>query len=371
MTIGQPNDQPLAYLEIRSWKVLWRSLQRGANGFAESYIRGEIEVPDLTVLVRFFARNKKALVAAGGRAFTSRKLDRLAHLLRKNTVSGSKRNISAHYDLGNDFCKLWLDPSMTYSSALFEGADRSLEEAQAEKYSRILSSLNLAPNASVLEIGCGWGGFAAHALNSADLRLRAITISEEQGAFAEKRLATSIAAKRADVCLEDYRQTTGTFDGIVSIEMIEAVGEEHWPAYFKTVYDRLKPGASAVVQAITIAPEHFERYRRKADFVQRYIFPGGMLPTVPIIYEQAKAAGLSPSTIQEFGPDYAKTLSIWKHHFLQNWPQIGPQGFDDRFQRMWCYYLSYCEAAFTEGLTNVGIYRLTKPAESSKGLTPA
>ncbi len=362
MTVGHPHDHPLACLEIKSWKVLGRALQRGANGFAESYIRGEIDSPDLTTLVRFFARNKTALVAAGGKMFTSRKLDRVAHVLRKNTVSGSKRNIAAHYDLGNEFYETWLDASMTYSSALFENTDRSLEEAQAEKYSKILTALQLTPGASVLEIGCGWGGFAEHALGAADLRLRSITISQEQGAFARHRLAGPISNQLAEVALEDYRETTGSFDGIVSIEMIEAVGEENWPTYFQTLHDRLKPGASAVVQAITIAPGHFERYRRKADFIQRYIFPGGMLPTVPLLYEHAERVGLNPGTVVEFGPDYAKTLNIWQAKFAESWPSIERQGFDERFRRMWCYYLSYCEAAFVEGLTSVGVYRFTKPA---------
>lgn len=363
MTIGRSDGLGPARLNISSWKVVVRAVQRGANGFAESYLRGEVETPDLTALVRFFARNKSALVTAGGRLFTSRKLDRLAHLLRKNTVSGSKRNISAHYDLGNDFYREWLDPSMTYSSALFTDADLTLEQAQAEKYERIFQALQLEPNANILEIGCGWGGFAEHALEAADVSLKAITISKEQGAYAEKRLAGHVKNRRASVCLEDYRRTTGTFDGIVSIEMVEAVGEENWPAYFATLRDRLNPGASAVVQAITIAPNDYERYRRKADFVQRYIFPGGMLPTVPIMFEQADKVGLRAETVQEFGLDYARTLNIWRAHFEESWPQIERRGFDERFRRMWRYYLSYCEAAFSEGLTNVGIYRFTKAAQ--------
>ena len=361
MTIGTGDAVPPAYLVISSWKVIARALQRGGNGFAESYIRGEIETPDLTALVQFFARNKAALVAAGGTLFTSRRMDRLAHLLRKNTVSGSRRNISAHYDLGNDFYAEWLDKSMTYSAGLFENLHASLAQAQQAKYGRILVALQLPDKANVLEIGCGWGGFLEHALDAMDVRVRAITVSEEQHAFARQRLSGHARQANAEVCLEDYRHTSGTYDGIVSIEMVEAVGEEHWPTYFKTLNDRLKPGASAVVQAITIAPEHFERYRRKADFVQRYIFPGGMLPTVPVMEDQAARAGLRAETVVEFGPDYATTLRLWREAFEARWPLIERQGFDDRFRRMWRYYLAYCEAAFLEGLTSVGIYRFTKP----------
>ncbi|NNF79215.1 MAG: class I SAM-dependent methyltransferase [Rhizobiales bacterium] len=363
MSIGVADAAPPARLAIKSWRVIARAVQRGANGFAESYLRGEIDTPDLTALVRFFARNKSALVAAGGALFTSRSLDRLAHALRKNTVSGSRRNISAHYDLGNDFYAAWLDPSMTYSAALFGKSDLSLVQAQAAKYATILEALQLSPGAHVLEIGCGWGGFVEHALEACNLNVRAITVSEEQRAFAAHRVAVHERHQNAAVCLEDYRHTSGTFDGIVSIEMVEAVGEENWPTYFNTLHDRLKPGASAVIQAITIAPEHFDRYRRKADFVQRYIFPGGMLPTVPIMQEHAARAGLSSQTVVEFGADYAKTLRLWRERFEASWPDIEQQGFDARFRRMWNYYLCYCEAAFLEGLTTVGIYRFTKPAK--------
>ncbi len=362
LCVGEAGVWPAAQLEIKSWKVIGRAIQRGGNGFAESYMRGEIETADLTDLIRFFARNKAALVAAGGALFRSRRMDRLAHLLRNNSVAGSRRNIAAHYDLGNTFYDLWLDETMTYSSALFAGETRSLAAAQSAKYQTILDALELANGAEVLEIGCGWGGFVEHALKAMDVRVKAITVSREQHAFAEARAAALNNASSARICLEDYRHTAGTYDGIVSIEMVEAVGEAHWPTYFRTLNERLKPGASAVVQAITIAPEHFETYRRKADFVQRYIFPGGMLPTVPILEDQAAKAGLKPETVVEFGPDYAETLKQWRMAFEAEWPVIARQGFDERFRKMWRYYLCYCEAAFTEGLTSVGIYRFTKTA---------
>ncbi|MEM8646886.1 MAG: cyclopropane-fatty-acyl-phospholipid synthase family protein, partial [Pseudomonadota bacterium] len=360
LTVGEAGPWPAAQLDIKSWKVIARAIQRGGNGFAESYMRGEIETADLTNLIRFFARNKAALVAAGGSLFRSRRMDRLAHLLRNNSVAGSRRNIAAHYDLGNGFYDLWLDETMTYSSALFAGENRTLAEAQRAKYQTILEALEVSQGAEVLEVGCGWGGFIDHALEAMDVRVKAITVSKEQHAFAEERVGALARSGNAEVCLEDYRHTSGTYDGIVSIEMIEAVGEAHWPTYFKTLSERLKPGASAVVQAITIAPEQFEGYRRKADFVQRYIFPGGMLPTVPILKDQAEKAGLTPETVVEFGPDYAETLKQWRVAFEAQWPTIKAQGFDERFRRMWRYYLCYCEAAFTEGLTSVGIYRFAK-----------
>ncbi|MEM8688841.1 MAG: cyclopropane-fatty-acyl-phospholipid synthase family protein [Pseudomonadota bacterium] len=362
LSVGEAGLWPAAQLDIKSWKVIARAIQRGGNGFAESYMRGEIETADLTNLIRFFARNKAALVAAGGSLFRSRGMDRLAHILRNNSVAGSRRNIAAHYDLGNTFYDLWLDETMTYSSALFAGEARSLAEAQSAKYQTILDALELSSGAEVLEVGCGWGGFIQHALEASDVRVKAITVSKEQHAFASDRIAAHARSDQAAVCLEDYRHTSGTYDGIVSIEMVEAVGEAHWPTYFKTLSERLKPGASAVVQAITIAPEHFKSYRRKADFVQRYIFPGGMLPTVPILEDQAEKAGFTAETMVEFGPDYAETLKRWRGAFEAQWPTIARQGFDARFQRMWRYYLCYCEAAFTEGLTSVGIYRFTKTA---------
>ena len=362
LSVGEPGVWPSAQLDIKSWKVIARAVQRGGNGFAESYIRGEIETADLTNLIRFFARNKAALVTAGGSLFRSRGMDRLAHLLRNNSVAGSRRNIAAHYDLGNGFYDLWLDETMTYSSALFGGENRTLAEAQSAKYQTILDALELSDGAEVLEVGCGWGGFIEHALKAQDVRVKAITVSKEQHAFAAERIAGHARSGQAAVCLEDYRHVEGSYDGLVSIEMVEAVGEAHWPTYFKTLNARLKPGASAVIQAITIAPEHFERYRRRADFVQRYVFPGGMLPTVPILEDQAGKVGLKAETVVEFGPDYAETLRQWRVAFEAQWPAIAAQGFDVRFHRMWRYYLCYCEAAFTEGLTSVGIYRFTKPA---------
>ena len=361
LIIGKDNGEPKATLQVHSWNVIARAIFRGANGFAESYMKGEIDTPDLTALVRFFARNRTALLRAGGNAFRSRKTDRLFHLFRRNSLKGSRRNISAHYDLGNEFYAPWLDPSMTYSAALFRSPDETLQTAQSHKYARILDALGVNEGDRILEIGCGWGGFVEHALSDRKLQIEGITLSTEQLRFAKQRLADHHCSPNAEFRLEDYRHTSGTYDGIVSIEMIEAVGEENWPDYFQTLRDRLNPGGRAVVQAITMAPDNFERYRKKADFIQRYIFPGGMLPTVGKMEEHAKRVGLALSTVVEFGEDYATTLRHWRTSFEQSWPKLKKQGFDERFRRMWIYYLCYCEAAFTEKVIDVGIYTFTKP----------
>ncbi|MEM7426045.1 MAG: cyclopropane-fatty-acyl-phospholipid synthase family protein [Pseudomonadota bacterium] len=357
--IGDENAEPPAVLTIRSWRVIARAVARGGNGFAESYISGEVESPDLVALIGFFARNKHALVKAGGRLFTSRRLDRLQHLRRRNSRAGSKRNIADHYDLGNAFYRLWLDPTMTYSSAFFKDEAASLESAQCAKYRAVLDAMELPPEARVLEIGCGWGGFARTLLAQTDARIEGITLSREQLEFA----AAQTDGTRASFRFEDYRNTSGQYDGIASIEMIEAVGEENWPTYFRNLHDRLKPGAGAVIQAITIAPDHFETYRRKADFIQRYIFPGGMLPSVPALQQQAASADLNFETVEEFPLDYARTLAEWKAAFEANWESIRPLGFDERFRRTWLYYLAYCEAGFREGVISVGIYRFVKHAK--------
>lgn len=349
-----------AQLTVNSWQVLRRAIQAGANGFAESYIRGEVETPDLVALVRFFAANRKCLLSSGGRLFSSRSIDRLRHLRRANTRSGSRRNIAAHYDLSNDFFRVWLDGTMTYSSALFSKAGQSLEAAQQNKYDRIIAALQLGECADVLEIGCGWGGFAARLLSGSRHRYRGISLSREQLRYCAARREFASMDQPPAFAYEDYRDQTGQFDAIVSIEMIEAVGEAHWPDYFRMLHDRLKPGGTAVIQSITIAPEVFERYRRRADFIQSYIFPGGMLPTSGITEAQARTAGLTAQRIHRFGRDYARTLQMWRERFEERWDDIAALGFDDRFRRIWRYYLAYCEGGFREGLIDVEIFKFTR-----------
>jgi cyclopropane-fatty-acyl-phospholipid synthase len=288
-------------------------------------------------------------------------MDRLIHALRFNSRRGSRRNISAHYDLGNAFYETWLGESWFYSSGIYESESATLEDAQRVKCAHIVEALKLDGSQSLLEIGCGWGGFALAAAPHTS-RIRAITISEEQLAHARKVVQARGLADRVNVVFEDYRDTQGQFDRLVSIEMIEAVGESNWGRYFGALSDRLKPGGIGVLQAITIAPAYFDTYRRTPDFIQRYIFPGGMLPTVAKMEERANAAGLRFETVETFGQSYARTLAAWRTQFLDAWPRIAAQGFDERFRRMWLYYLGYCEAGFSRGTIDVGLYRVIKPA---------
>ncbi len=350
---------PTARLKLASFKPVWRLLTRGSLGLAESYMRSEIDTPDLGAVLRFLNMNYTALQSASGGVSKARLSDIWWHKRRENTRRGSRRNIAAHYDLGNDFYSLWLDPGMTYSSAIFRAPDVSLEAAQEEKYRVVLDALDLKAGDKLLEIGFGWGGLAERAARNG-ARVTGLTLSKEQLAYAGARLQATGLAARVDLRLEDYRDCCGTFDRVASVEMIEAVGEAHWPRYFETIAARLTSGGKAVIQSITIDERYFENYRRQADFIQRYIFPGGMLPTVSRMNVEAARAGLEFETIERFGSSYGTTLSTWRLRFQERWPEIQRLGFDERFRRMWIYYLTYCEVGFESGDVDVGIYRLTK-----------
>lgn len=348
-----PLPGPQATIEVRDWQFFRRVLVSGDIGLAESYIEGLCDTPDLVALIELLALNETHLARIAHGKWWRRVALRLAHLLRPNTRAGARRNIRAHYDLGNDFYALWLDPTMTYSSAMFEGdASRSLDAAQFAKYERILDRLGVRQGDTLLEIGCGWGAFAETAARRG-ARVTAITISAEQAAFARQRLARADLEHAATVEFRDYRDISGTFDHIVSIEMIEAVGERHWPKYFATLKRHLKPGGKAIVQAITIADSVFEQYRRRADFIQTHIFPGGMLLSPTAISEQARRVGLRLADSFGFGHDYARTLRAWLARFDAAVDHVRGQGFDDRFVRMWRYYLSYCAAGFATCRTDV------------------
>jgi cyclopropane-fatty-acyl-phospholipid synthase len=350
---------PQAEIALGSFDPLWRGVTRGALGVTECYLDGDIATPDLGAALRFCLANSRALASVGGGILKTRAVDRLWHWRRANTKAGSRRNIKAHYDLGNEFYRLWLDPSMTYSSALFTAEAQSLETAQHAKNAAIIEALALTPGDRVLEIGCGWGGFAQAAAERG-AQVTGITLSAEQLAWARTRLAAAGLGDRTTIAFTDYRDVTGTFDKIASVEMIEAVGEENWPAYFRTLHDRLRPGGTVVLQAITIEDKHFAAYRREPDFIQRYIFPGGMLPTISRMEAEAARAGLSFETVMRFGDGYARTLALWRDAFRQAWPHIAAQGFDERFRRMWDYYLTYCEVGFENRDIDVGLYRLKR-----------
>ncbi|RDV03593.1 SAM-dependent methyltransferase [Undibacter mobilis] len=347
---------PSAKLVIRRWRAIWRLINGGELGFAEAYIAGDWWTPNLAAFLEFGARNDTGMPHAISGSLVHRLIVRLRHLRNRNTRRGSRRNIAAHYDLGNAFYKLWLDRGMQYSAALFTDNDQTLEAAQNAKLARILQLLDISGGERVLEIGCGWGALMDRLTSHCDVT--GITLSAEQLAFTRDRIA---GAPNAQARLQDYRDIAETFDRIVSIEMIEAVGERYWPVYFEKLRSALEPGGTVLLQAITIDVARFDKYRQQPDFIQRYIFPGGVLPTVDIIRQQAAGAGLELTIHQPFGSSYAQTLAIWRERFLMAWPQIKQLGFDDRFKRMWHYYLCYCEAGFRSGAIDVGFFKF-KPA---------
>ena len=344
---------PAAIIRIRDFRFVRRALLAGDIGFAEAYAAGEWETPDLTAVLSVFSLNFQNLTRVTEGNPLVGVINFLGHFLNGNSRNGSRRNIHAHYDLGNAFYSRWLDPSMTYSSARYQNGAESLEAAQKEKYGALARRMSLAADQNVLEIGCGWGGFAEFAAREIGARVTGITISKEQHEFARRRIFEAGLAERADIRLVDYRDVTGTFDRIASIEMFEAVGERYWPTYFQAVHDRLKPDGRAGLQIITIQDELFEGYRKRADFIQRYIFPGGMLISEKRLKQETAKAGLSWSEPDRFGPDYAETLAAWKQRFGATWEDIRRLGFDERFRRIWDFYLSYCEAGFRTGRTQV------------------
>lgn len=362
VVIGEPGSGTDAELTLRNYKVIWASIRRAQLGFFDCFMAGDVDSSDPTRLFKFYLQNRTVLDGAAAGLFSASWFDKLWHKMRDNTHEGSKDNISAHYDLGNAFYKLWLDETMTYSSAVFDDkSGNSLEAAQRRKYARVMQAMELKPGHEVLEIGCGWGGFAEEA-GRKKAKVRGITLSKEQLAFAQERIANARLDDRCSFHFEDYRDTRGVYDRIASIEMIEAVGEKHWPAYFRTVFDRLKPGGIAAIQGITIAEANYAAYRSGVDFIQRYVFPGGMLLTKSIIKEQAQMAGLVLERVETFGQSYATTLKMWHDRFETVWPDVKKLGFDERFRKLWKLYLSYCEAGFAENVVDVGIYRLRKPA---------
>jgi cyclopropane-fatty-acyl-phospholipid synthase len=347
---------PLASMRLHNWNVFSAALKSGDIGFAESHIAGDWSTPQLTDLLRLLIANREALDDAVYGSWIGRLAYRLKHLLHRNSKANSRKNIHAHYDLGNPFYELWLDETMNYSSALFEHPGQDMVSAQHAKVRRALRMAGVQPGDRVLEIGCGWGALAEKAVTEFGASVTGVTLSTEQLEFAQRR------NPGADLRLQDYRDIADApFDAICSIEMVEAVGREYWDTYFGSVARLLKPGGRACIQSITIRDDLFERYVAGTDFIQQYIFPGGCLPSPSQFRAAAERAGLQVVDQFHFGPDYAQTLREWRAAFLQRQERVQQLGFDTRFMRTWEFYLAYCEAAFDEGNTDVVQFTLRKP----------
>ncbi|WP_374447672.1 class I SAM-dependent methyltransferase [Stella sp.] len=359
-TAEGPEPGRTAVLLVRHPRLARRLLVGGATGFAESYVDGDWDSPDPAELMTLALENEAAIGSTLDGSRWYRAAGRILHALRRNSRTGSRRNIRRHYDLGNRFYAAWLDPGMTYSSAVFATPGQDLAAAQEEKFRRLAALLDLRPGMRVLEIGCGWGALARHLAAEHGCRVTAVTISPAQHAHAVAAAQAAGLADRVDTRLTDYRDVGGTFDRIVSVEMIEAVGERYWPVFFGRLADRLAPHGAAVLQAITIDERFFDTYRRSADFIQRHVFPGGMLPSRTVIRQQAARAGLAVAADHGYGPHYARTLELWKARFGAAWPEIAGMGFDARFRRLWDMYLDYCRAGFTAGTIDVRHVRLAR-----------
>ena len=344
---------PSAGMVITDMAAVSRMLSDGKIGFCEAVMDGQIDSPCMSSLVELAVLHDSMLSKQMAPNIMRRVGLRLFHGFRKNSRSGAAKNISYHYDLGNDFYAAWLDRTMTYSSAVFQTDGEDLADAQTNKYRRLADLADIRPGDHVLEIGCGWGGFAKYAIEERGARVTGITISKEQHDFARRRLAEAGLADRGEVRLVDYRDLTGKFDKIVSIEMFEAVGQAYWDTYFRAVSSLLKDGGRAVLQAITIEEQAFEEYVREPDFIQRYIFPGGMLPSMPRLERPVAEAGLRLVEENGFGEHYARTLAEWRDRFQAAWPELSKGKFDARFKRMWELYLSYCEGGFRAGMIDV------------------
>ena len=364
MKIYGNGSLPHAALSLSNWNVFLASMKSGDIGFAESYIAGDWRTPSLSELLRVMIQNRRVVEDLIYGSWWGRIIYRVRHLLNRNHKANSRKNIHAHYDLGNAFYELWLDSTMNYSSALFQGDfSLSMQEAQHAKVRRALQATDVTQGSRVLEIGCGWGALAEMATMEMGAHVTGVTLSTEQLAFANARMKWNGKADQADLRLQDYRDIDdGPYDAVCSIEMIEAVGQEYWPTYFQAISKLLKPGGKACVQSIVIDDALFDRYVKSTDFIQQYIFPGGCLPSPTEFRRQAERAGLKVIDELKFGPDYAETLRRWRHDFMAQESQVLTLGFDNKFLRTWEFYLAYCEAAFDEANTDVIQFTLQKPA---------
>ena len=344
---------PIADVTFHTHKSIKNTILGGSIGFCEAVISGEISSKSLQKIAEIGASNESGLDTNGKGYKVFKLFNKFSHLFRNNSIKGAKRNISLHYDLGNDFYSYWLDETMTYSSAIFTKNNSHLKNAQLNKYDTIAKAVNIQKGEKILEIGCGWGGFLEFASKQYEAFVTSITVSKKQYEYTKNKIKQTNPKINPKVLLEDYRNIKGKFDKIVSIEMFEAVGENYWPIFFQQIKNLLKPNGAAALQVITINDEYFQNYRRYPDFIQKYIFPGGMLPSISSLEEPISNAGLKLISVKGFGKDYANTLAIWRKRFNQAWPEISKLGFDQKFKRMWNLYLCYCEGGFRAGSIDV------------------
>jgi len=355
------NPGPVSEIHVHNDDTFARLVREGDLGFCDAYIEGWWSTPDLQAFLDFLRSDNDVLYDGFPGMMFVRVYERMRHWMNRNTREQAKKNISHHYDLGNGFYGLWLDETMTYSSALFDTGQESLEAAQTAKYASLVDQMGAQPGDHVLEIGCGWGGFAEYAAKERGLNVTCLTISQEQFNFAKERIEKAGLSGQVTFKMQDYRDEDGAYDGIASIEMFEAVGEKYWPVYFDTVRDRLKPGKKATLQIITLTEERFETYRKGVDFIQKYIFPGGMLPSPTALRDEVQKAGMEVVSSLEFGESYSQTLRRWHETFNAKWEDVQRLGFDDRFRRMWNFYLTSCAAAFHSGNCDVTQITIRRP----------
>ncbi|THD73532.1 class I SAM-dependent methyltransferase [Thalassobius vesicularis] len=360
--VEAPTPGPVAALVVHNPETFTRLIREGDLGFCDAYLDGWWSSPDLQAFLDFLHAENDELYDGFPGMFLVRAYERLRHWMNRNSKAQAKKNISYHYDLGNDFYGLWLDDTMTYSSALFLTGQESTEQAQTQKYAQLVDLMGVQPGDHVLEIGCGWGGFAEYAARERGLRVTGLTISREQLSYALERIEKAGLSDRVTLKLQDYRDEAAQYDGIASIEMFEAVGEKYWPTYFNKVHDCLKPGKSAALQIITLQEKRFETYRKGVDFIQKYIFPGGMLPSRSALLEQIDKAGLEFQTSVEFGQSYSQTLRRWHDTFNARWDEVQALGFDERFRRMWNFYLTSCAGSFEWRNCDVTQITMKRPA---------
>ena len=352
---------PVAEVIVHDPDLFARLIREGDLGFCDAYVEGGWTTPDLMAFMDLVHQDNEAIYDGFPGQGLIRAYERLRHWLRSNSKTRAKKNIAYHYDLGNDFYRLWLDDTMTYSSGLFRSGQESLEAAQRAKYASMVDRMGAQPGDHVLEIGCGWGGFAEYAAGERGLKITGLTISQAQHDYAVARMDRAGLSDRVQIKLQDYRDERGTYDGIASIEMFEAVGEKYWPVYFGALRDRLKPGRNATLQIITVADKRFETYRKGVDFIQKYIFPGGMLPSPTALRSEIRRAGLALVGSVEFGESYSQTLRRWHETFNDRWDDMAKLGFDQRFRRMWNMYLTACAGAFNSGNCDVTQITVTRP----------